>query len=237
MIYIHKNGISYCECDLKLLVYLWLLSGVMIFLNCANISWTANVQGLLAGTSASILLGVAVTGYVFMAQGQGSLMWLQYEPLITWSTFSQILTIHEDVIKWKHFPRYWPFVRGIHRSPVNSPQKGQWRGALMFSLICAWINVWVNNRYAVDLRRHCTHYDVTVMRYPYQSHKPLSKTMVAHWRMYGSSDPNQLNKQRVLMHRHQGWNVRHGLCHIYMRYLYIYELFIAFVCFVVCSLL
>ena len=45
------------------------------------------------------------------------------------------------------------------------------------------------------------------------------------------------NKQRVLMHRHQGLNVRHGLCHIYMRYLYIYELFIAFVCFVVCSLL
>ena len=47
----------------------------------------------------------------------------------------------------------------------------------------------------------------------------------------------RINKQRVLMHRHQGWNVRHGLCHIYMRYLYIYELFIAFVCFVVCSLL
>ena len=39
------------------------------------------------------------------------------------------------------------------------------------------------------------------------------------------------DKQRVLMHRHQGWNVRHGLCHIYMRYLYIYELFIAFVCY------
>ena len=37
----------------------------------------------------------------------------------------------------EHFPRYWPFVRGIHRSPVNSPHKGQWRGALMFSLICA----------------------------------------------------------------------------------------------------
>ena len=39
---------------------------------------------------------------------------------------------HDDVIKWKHFPRYWPFVRGIHRSPVNSPHKGQWRGALLF---------------------------------------------------------------------------------------------------------
>ena len=70
---------------------------------------------------------------------------------------------HDDVIKWKHFPRSWSFVRGIHRSPVNSPHKGQWRGALMFSLMCAWINRWVNNREAGDLRRHRAHYDVTVM--------------------------------------------------------------------------
>ena len=48
-----------------------------------------------------------------------------------------IMSIHDDVIIWKHFPRYWPFVRGIHRSPVNSPHKGLWRGALVFSLICA----------------------------------------------------------------------------------------------------
>ena len=66
-------------------------------------------------------------------------------------------------VKWKHFPRYWPFVWGIHRSPVNSPHKGQWRGALMFSLICAWIHSWVNNREAGDWRRHRAHYDVTVM--------------------------------------------------------------------------
>ena len=70
---------------------------------------------------------------------------------------------HDDVIKWKHFPRYWPFVRGIHRSPVNSPHKGQWRGALMFSLICVCINDWVNNREAGDLRRYGAHYDITVM--------------------------------------------------------------------------
>ena len=70
---------------------------------------------------------------------------------------------HDDVIKWKHFPRYWLFVRGIHRSPVNSPHKGQWRGALMFSLICARINGWVNKREAGDLRRHHAHYDVIVM--------------------------------------------------------------------------
>ena len=64
-------------------------------------------------------------------------------------------SMHDDVIKWKHFPRYWPFVWGIHRSPVNSPHKGQWRGALMYSLICTW----VHNREAGDLRcplwRHC----------------------------------------------------------------------------------
>ena len=70
---------------------------------------------------------------------------------------------HDDVIKWKHFSRNWPFVRGIHRSPVNSPHKGQWCGALMFSFIYVWINDWVNNREAGDLRRHPAHSDVIVM--------------------------------------------------------------------------
>ena len=78
-------------------------------------------------------------------------------------TGKTIFMLHDDVMKWKHFPRYWPFVRGIHRSPVNSTHKGQWRGALMFSLICVWINGWVNNREAGDLRRHGAHYDVIVM--------------------------------------------------------------------------
>ena len=47
--------------------------------------------------------------------------------------------------------------------PVNSPNKGQWRGASMVSLICVWINGWINNREAADLRRHRGHYDVNVM--------------------------------------------------------------------------
>ena len=55
--------------------------------------------------------------------------------------------------KWRHFPRYWAFVWGIHRPPVNSSHKGQCSGALMFSFICAWTNNWVNNRDAGDLRR------------------------------------------------------------------------------------
>ena len=71
--------------------------------------------------------------------------------------------LHDDVIKWKNFPRYWPFVRGIYRSLVNSLHKGQWRGALMFSLICVWIKGWLNNREAGDLRRHRAHYDVILM--------------------------------------------------------------------------
>ena len=70
---------------------------------------------------------------------------------------------HDDVIKWNYFPRYWPFVRGIHRSPVNALHKGQWRWALMFYLICARINSWVNNREAGDWGRNRAHYDVTVM--------------------------------------------------------------------------
>ena len=44
-------------------------------------------------------------------------------------------------------------------SQVNSPHKGQWRGALVFSLMCAWINVGVNNREDGDLRHHRVHYD------------------------------------------------------------------------------
>ena len=69
-------------------------------------------------------------------------------------TFSALLT------KWSVTRKMF---RGIHRSPVNSSHKGQWRGALMLSLICAWIKGWVNNREAGDLRRHRAHYDVIVM--------------------------------------------------------------------------
>ena len=69
-------------------------------------------------------------------------------------------TTHVYVIKWKHFPRYWPFLRGIHRSSVNSPHKGQTRGALMFPFFCAWANGWTDDDV---LGRHYIHYDVTVI--------------------------------------------------------------------------
>ena len=89
--------------------------------------------------------------------------WSYLSPMSQATPNSLMPVNHDDVIKWKHFPHYWPFVRGIHRSPVNSPHKGHWRGALMFSLICTWINHWVNNREADDLRRYRVHHDVIVM--------------------------------------------------------------------------
>ena len=74
------------------------------------------------------------------------------------------------------FPRYWPFMRGIHRSVVDSSHTGQWRGALIFSLIYAWTNGWANNRNAGDLRRHRAHYDAIVMwQLPRHSVKCLSR--------------------------------------------------------------
>ena len=84
--------------------------------------------------------------------------------IVGFAAYTQGRRLHNDVIKWKHFPRYWPFVRGIHRSPVNSSHKGQWRGALMYSLVCVWINGWVNNREDGDLRPYSVHHDVTVMK-------------------------------------------------------------------------
>ena len=65
--------------------------------------------------------------------------------------------------KWKHFPQSWPFVREVHLSPVDSHHRGQWRGVLVFFLICFWTNGWVRNRDTCDLRRHRAHYEVTVM--------------------------------------------------------------------------
>ena len=75
-----------------------------------------------------------------------------------------VLCYHnDDVIKWKHIPRYWPFVWIIHRSPMNSQHKDQWRGALMFSLICP-LNKWLSKQswcwwfetQSRSLWRHCS---------------------------------------------------------------------------------
>ena len=70
---------------------------------------------------------------------------------------------HDDVIKWKHFPRYWPFVlefTGPRWIPLTKASDAElW----CFLWSAPWINSWVNNREVGDLRRHRAHYDVIVM--------------------------------------------------------------------------
>ena len=94
---------------------------------------------------------------------------------MTWFTWSGFR--HDDVIKCDHFARYWPFVGGIHRSPVNSPHKGQWLGALMFSFTCAlnkrlskqWWGWWFETS-SRSSWRHCN--DKSVLD---NSYKPSNK--------------------------------------------------------------
>ena len=125
--------------------------------------------------------------------------------------------LHDDVIEWKLFPSYWPFVRGIHRSPVISPHKGQWRGALIFFFISAWINGWVNNREAGDLRRHRTHYDVIVMKCIFLNenvwimflHGVWSRRCNWQYVNTGSSNCFVITKHRTIAWFHWGYS-----CHI-----------------------
>ena len=124
---------------------------------------------------------------------------------------------HDDVIKWKDFPRNWPFVWGIHRFPVNSPHKGQCRGALMLSFICVWINGWVNNRGAGDSRRYRSHYDVTVMR---RGHYLLS---IVPYSM-GLPNTNHRSLKNIIYtppsHRQVG-NDNYSLCAVYVQYIHL----------------
>ena len=65
--------------------------------------------------------------------------------------------------QWKHFPRYWPFVRGITGYRWIPRSKASDAELWCFLLVCAWTNGWVSNRDADHLRRHRAHYGVTVM--------------------------------------------------------------------------
>ena len=71
----------------------------------------------------------------------------------------------EHITRWRHQMETFSTLLAIcaGNSPVNSPHKAQWRGALMFSLICVWINGWANIREVGDLRRYRAQYDVIVV--------------------------------------------------------------------------
>ena len=99
------------------------------------------------------------------------------------------------------FPRYWPFVRGIHRLSVNSPHKCQWRGALMFSLIYSWMNGLANTHEAGDLRHHRVHYDVTVMSLLLGQLKLLGNQQIHDW-LYTSIHISSIFQSIFMLFKH-----------------------------------
>ena len=116
--------------------------------------------------------------------------------------------MHDDVIKWKHFPSYWPFVRGIHWSLTNSLHRGQWCGALMFSLICSWTKSSANHQDGSDLILHCTHYDVTVKwctvpKHQQQQYRPTSPRILWFWhqKYYSNCKVSSTTLIQVSSHR------------------------------------
>ena len=113
-------------------------------------------------------------------------------------------TSHDDVITWKHFPRYWPFVRGEFTGPRWTPRtKASDAELWCLFFICVWINSWVNNGDAGDLRCHGIHYDVTVMPWPEITYKGLDhvwphasfvvchSVLLTHWRRDKMADISQ----------------------------------------------
>ena len=106
-------------------------------------------------------------GTVFILRGCPCLSSIkpgQFESCINVQLGIAVLSTHDNLIKWKHFPH-----------------KCQWRGALMFSLICVWINDWVNNRESGNLRRYRAHYDVIVMCVMFPKHHAVDSTAIPSW--------------------------------------------------------
>ena len=71
---------------------------------------------------------------------------------------------HDDVIKWKYFLHYWPFVRGFTGHRWIPRTKTRDAELWCFFRSVPWIDGWVNSHEAGDLRRHRAHYDVIVMK-------------------------------------------------------------------------
>ena len=113
------------------------------------VATTQNTTGLQASLSLSFKIAYDTSSYRMKSSG------FYHACHFTW---------------WRHqmetFSALLVTCAGNSSAPVNSPHKGQWHGTLMFSLICVWINGWVNNREAGDLRRYRAHCDDIVMRNP-----------------------------------------------------------------------
>ena len=136
---------------------------------------------------------------------------IDYEKQLT-HVLSPLCLPNDPWLWWRHlmgtFSALLALCAGIHRSPINSPLKGQWCGALMLSLICAWTNGWVNNREAGDLRRHGAHYDVTVMPSQARTHTvyPMTWALFVVFCLYDSFEVCYYftHMRQGLLHHHWG---------------------------------
>ena len=115
----------------------------------------------------------------------------------TYKRSGRLITVTEDVFRssckspgrvslCRFFCTAWhqyASIGGIHQSPENSPHK-----ALLFSLICAWMTGWANNRDAGYLRRNRAHYDVTVCKWKIQTICLITandaNSRIRHWNSY-----------------------------------------------------
>ena len=110
-------------------------------------SWHQYIETLINKNSTFIWL------IVWLASDRGQ--------AITWADVQCWRSAHDDVIKWTHFPRYWPFVWGIHRS--QRPVKRSFD---------VFFDLRLNQRLSITivrlviLRRNRAHCDVIVMMVP-----------------------------------------------------------------------
>ena len=120
-------------------------------------SMLANMKyNTFSSTCTIIFVKVLILCYPVPIETSTAIHWNRYAwhrwLMIILRCCAEHLYLHDGVIKWKHFQRYRP-LRGESTGHRCIPLKSQWRGALMFSLICAWTNGWANNRGAGYLRR------------------------------------------------------------------------------------
>ena len=84
---------------------------------------------------------------------------------LNWSTTHGIDLIYPAW--WRHqmeiFSALLAICAGNSPVPGDFPHKGQLRGALMFSLICVWINGWVNPYFPLPKRRRRWQYEKTLL--------------------------------------------------------------------------
>ena len=108
-----------------------------------------------------------VTHKQLITIGSDNGMWPHQRQTVYWTHAGILLIPCQQLTWWRHrmetFSALLTFCAGNSPVPVNSPHKGQWRGALMFSLIWTSTNGLVNNREAGDLRRHRAHYVIVMI--------------------------------------------------------------------------